>query len=169
MRSRPFVCVLCALAAALCAPPPALAADGETYPTAERVITETEATSTCIGDPRTPVCAVETLLACIARSDRELCYRAGVRDYFPGGAPEDYRYRILSVRILTEADMTPDLADAEWWKPEYADVTIQEPDFQLDFCDPGGCKASYNLKPSAIGWEIMTWFVWGVEKFEDDY
>ena len=32
-----------------------------------RRITQTEATSKCIGDPKTPLCAVETLLTCMTR------------------------------------------------------------------------------------------------------
>jgi hypothetical protein len=38
-----------------------------------RVIAPDAATSTCIGDPKTPECAVETLLACLSRDDGRLC------------------------------------------------------------------------------------------------
>jgi hypothetical protein len=38
-----------------------------------RVIMPDSATSTCIGDPKTPECAVETMLACIVRADKRLC------------------------------------------------------------------------------------------------
>jgi len=30
-------------------------------------------TSTCLGNPKTPICAIETLIVCIYRADRELC------------------------------------------------------------------------------------------------
>lgn len=43
-----------------------------------RVIAETKATSRCIGNPVTATCAVETLLACLSRAERELCEAVGV-------------------------------------------------------------------------------------------
>ena len=44
-----------------------------------RSITRTEATSQCIGDPRTPLCAVETLLACFTRHDMSPLPKGGCR------------------------------------------------------------------------------------------
>lgn len=68
----------------------------ETYPTEVRTITRTEATSTCIGNTSTPVCAVETLLACMTRGDPALC-----RQSISGSiAPEPARREKLEYRIL---------------------------------------------------------------------
>ena len=59
-----------------------------------RRITPTEADSACIGDPVTPVCAVETLFACFARLDAELCRAVGIEDpdfgYDPAPATVEY-------------------------------------------------------------------------------
>src|SRR5688572_7375110 len=41
-----------------------------------REITTTTSTSDCISDPKTPACAVETLLACTTRLDGALCSTA---------------------------------------------------------------------------------------------
>lgn len=156
---------LCAAAAFF---PLAAVAEGvnETYPSEIRVITATDATSDCIDDPRTPVCAVETLLACFARREKSLCQRVGV-DYVPPGPPlAKSLYRFLSVRILTEADMIPERAHTNWWKPGYANIVIQEPDDHMNFCDPdgGGCRTNYSVRPGPEGWEVVDWAVWGVEE-----
>lgn len=54
------------------------------------------ASSECIGDPKTPLCAVETWLACDVRNDSDLCLHSGHeidRAYhsFPGRGPVLYR------------------------------------------------------------------------------
>lgn len=144
---------------------PALA-DEKFDPRQVRVITPTTATSICIGDPKTPICAVETLLACWARKKMKLCERVDV-SYMPPGPPlAKSQYRLISIRILTEADMTPELAHTNWWKPGYADVVIQKPDFHLDVCDRDGCKSSYSIRPTSKGWQVVDWAVWGVEEFD---
>lgn len=65
-----------------------------------RVITATDATSDCIGKTDTPVCAVETLLACTARADNDLCLRAKA-PFFPHHPVEKrtlpFFYRIESI------------------------------------------------------------------------
>jgi hypothetical protein len=127
-----------------------------------RTITATSATSDCIGDPRTPVCAVETLLACFARQDRGLCEKATRRKVELNSEQGSYRYRVLSVRILQEKDITPELRDADWWRPGYADVMIQDLDFIQPWC-PKGCKVGYSVRPTATGWEVLEWAGEGVE------
>lgn len=92
---------------------------GETYPTAVRTITGAGATSTCIGDISTPVCALETLLGCFARGDRRLCELAEAssdRDR------ADQIYRILGYAILRDRDgRSPDRAEMtlEFIEPAY--------------------------------------------------
>ena len=59
-----------------------------------RRITQTEATSDCIGDPRTPMCAVETFVACFTRRDTSLCRKVGVGNVYLGDravAPGRYK------------------------------------------------------------------------------
>jgi hypothetical protein len=51
-----------------------------------RIITATDATSMCIGDPRTPLCALETTLACRVRSDPVLCDKVGTPRFISGAA-----------------------------------------------------------------------------------
>ncbi|WP_337998184.1 hypothetical protein [Oleispirillum naphthae] len=69
---------------------------GETFPSDVRTITATGATSSCIGDPKTPVCAVETLLACFARRAAPLCRSVTARPFSADAAPP----RTVSYRLL---------------------------------------------------------------------
>ncbi len=74
-------------------------------PNQVRIITPTEATSTCIGDPRTPICAIETLLACVARRNVDLCRRVGVSTPCFDSKIVGVRYRIGKVGILNKTDI----------------------------------------------------------------
>ena len=80
-----------------------------------RRIGQTDSTSTCIGDPVTPLCAIETLVACMARRNSEFCQIAAA--HFLGPPPrfrgtgwtkqyDRYRiYRVVSVRRATAEDV----------------------------------------------------------------
>lgn len=131
-----------------------------------RVITPTEATSQCIGDPRTPVCAVETLRACFARLDKTLCEKTGIRSeilQFPENPHVD-RYRILSARVIRKEDITPKLRDAEWYKPGFIEVTIHDMDVKRYYC-PERCLTGYMIKSELHSWKVMDWAAWGFEDF----
>ena len=130
-----------------------------------RFITPTASSSSCIGDPRTPLCALDTLFACIARNELRLCHRVRIFDYTPPKPAAAYRYRVLWIKILTEADMRPDLAATNWWKPGYADIAVEHLD--LDYHNVGQHNTSYSLRPTVHGWEVITWAVWGAENVDD--
>jgi len=72
-----------------------------------RHISPTESNSACIGDPRTPTCAFETLLACLSIYDAQLCEAVGV-DLDPEGYVNDidYKYAVEEIREITLADIT---------------------------------------------------------------
>lgn len=61
----------------LLSPVPAFAAEDIPPPDEIRYVERDGATSDCIGDPKTPLCAVESWIACDIRGDIELCIRAG--------------------------------------------------------------------------------------------
>jgi hypothetical protein len=54
------------------------ATEGIPPPDEIRYIEKDEATSDCIGDPKTPLCAVETWTACDVQTDPDICFRAGL-------------------------------------------------------------------------------------------
>ena len=72
---------------------PAAQAGGGEEPTIRR-ITPTEADSDCIGDPRTPLCAVETRMACFIRKDVSLCRQVGDHESVYG---DDTHYACFDV------------------------------------------------------------------------
>src|SRR5579883_1519767 len=85
-------------------------------------ITPTGATSTCIGTATTPVCAAETLLACLARGDESLCRRVGA---VPPGRRLDNAgsiqidYVVVRTSVIRPEDVTDDTRDLDWYKPGY--------------------------------------------------
>lgn len=78
-----------------------------------------EDTSRCIGDPRTPLCAIETFAACIYRGDESLCdkvgydYRAVYGNKVPGAYAKLYyiRYKELDRRILRDEEIPKTLRE----------------------------------------------------------
>ena len=132
-------------------------------PTEVRVITPTEATSTCIGDISTPLCAVETFLACMRRLERRFCEQVGVFGFSLRKDPEPVRYRVLSGRILRDEDIPVHLRHTYWMKPGYADVKIIYLDWHTPDCAPEGCWAYFSLMPTPSGWQVVDWAVQGYD------
>ncbi len=63
-------------------------------------ITQTDATSNCIGDPRTPLRAAETYLACTVRRDRSLCDAVNIpKDFFFSPPKPDAEYLEFIIEI----------------------------------------------------------------------
>jgi hypothetical protein len=129
-------------------------ADEKFDPKQVRVITPTSATSKCIGDPKTPICAVETLLACRARKKQELCDLVNIHNESLDGEPTSISYRIMKSHILTKRDIPKNMANFPTWKIGYADVAIKDYSLKLDWC-PKGCTVGFSLRPSASGWEVF--------------
>ncbi len=101
----------------------------ETYPSEVRTITTTSATSSCIGAPKTPVCAVETLLGCFARREAKLCRSITMQPFDPAEAPPtEVSYRILWVLISQEkrdaAKALHAVVAVERFRDEWADIYI---------------------------------------------
>lgn len=111
-------------------------ADGQTVTQPELKVmdfTNAGSTSTCIGNPVTPLCAVETFEACLYRAEWSLC--AAV-DFAPGKLREFeptnyfklsyYRYKIMDIRTV-RAEHTPTWANGETstaWQPGDAAVRL---------------------------------------------
>ncbi|MBF0269331.1 MAG: hypothetical protein HQL44_12150 [Alphaproteobacteria bacterium] len=131
-----------------------------------RVITPTTATSDCIDRPKSPVCAVETFLACTSRIDKAMCARAGHPDFHYQDQPEEkFRYRILSVKILTRKDiLKEDWEKPDGLRPDDVKVVVQNLDAHYSsFCPKSGCPTSYWVKPDGIDWRVVDWAAWYVD------
>lgn len=100
-----YLLILIAIVATVWTISPAIASDQLPPPDPEgtwRVITQDPATTTskCIGDTSTPVCALETLLACFARNDYPLCAQTMLNPFEPTGEVSNVTYRIYESRRL---------------------------------------------------------------------
>lgn len=128
-----------------------------------RRITQTEATSDCIGDPRTPLCAVETFVACWGRHDITLCKRVLpkkiVISHF-NGDPLNEEYYVESQKTLTERDMRPELRDAEWHRPGIVDIVLQRRWCSIEMDDCANSEFYgfyYSVKQVGQEWQIISW------------
>ncbi|CAA6605887.1 exported hypothetical protein [Rhodospirillaceae bacterium LM-1] len=135
----------------------------EINPKQIRVITPTSATSDCIDRPKSPVCAVETVLACTRRIDKAMCARAGITNFHYQDKPEEkFRYRILSVKVLARKD----IPKWQWEKPDGlrpddVEVVVQNPDEHYSsHCQKSGCNTSFWVKPDSIDWRVVSWAAW---------
>lgn len=110
--------------------------------------------SRCIGRPETPLCAVETLLACFARRDDALCWRvwhppqSGIR-LFPGETRPGYwwSYRVAGVERLGDDEAVIAIAGRN------CGLQIAAPECRLTPAPP----TSYRVKRQNGSWEVVDW------------
>ena len=126
-------------------------------------------TAKCVGDLRTPVCAVETVFACILRSG-EICQKviqpADSRAYF--AARRSYPRDLIRYRVTREHRVPPvpnwaitdDRHDprAPWRGDvvvivESVDCTIEEPDCSWD----RPWIKRFLTRNLGHGWRVVTW------------
>ena len=130
-------------------------------------ITPTTASSTCIGAATTPVCAAETLLACLARGDESLCRRVGAvpparRLDNAGNIQIDYV--LVRVSVIKAADITDDTRDLDFYKPGY---TLIEMDRRACPAEQASCESDdwddlqvYLRKVVGADhtlWQVVSW------------
>lgn len=149
-----------ALAVSLSAAAPAAA---QSIKDASGRLTANLATSRCLGEPATPICATETLLACLARADAALCRAAAISTpAAPSDAPPQIEYVIERVSVIRQADVTDDLKDLEWYKPGYTLVELLRracPASQADCRNENwdGMQVYLRQRGDAPAWEIVHW------------
>ena len=126
------------------------------------------ATSACIGQPTTPVCAVETLLACWVRGQSGLCRavavseaRAAERIAGPGSSPEaDTQYSIDRASTIRREDVTDDLRAVEWFKPGFVLVELVRracPQGPQRCDDEPWEEMQIVVRPEAGRWSVVVW------------
>ena len=120
--------------------------------------------SQCIGRPITPLCAVETMLACFQRGQFAMCQKVddGAEQYaqvfsFPADPTRYLLYRVVAARRLTARDLPADQPVAK------ADDVIlrieQEENYMGQFARPATAPASdFVLRQGDDGsWHIVSW------------
>lgn len=127
-------------------------------------------TSRCVGNPKTALCAIETLLACALRADDELCRIAKDLpevEYAGGRAtPGDYtKYRVVAAKRLAGTDIPPwQPHDELWsWKPGDLRIAVLELDCNSGYRPPCG-KRNYSVPPTPYvvrkvrdHWRVVDW------------
>lgn len=120
------------------------------------------ADSDCVGETSSPVCAVETWLACRARRDAELCARVTPQLeilFDPEVGQFVFEYQISAVQVILRKRITKGLAD---YGVEPGDVEIRlrvrarlykDENFITDLL----FKESYFLSPRNGNWIIVAW------------
>jgi len=143
-----------------------------------RVLTRDDATTTsrCIGDTSTPLCAVETAMACFYRDAKQLCDVAFLPAAYPlprVGDPEDVlddyvthptrlRYRILSARRAATATVLQVGPPGNVVKVARGDVllTLRILECEADYFPPcetahGPITRIYIARSAPCGWRVM--------------
>lgn len=118
------------------------------------------ASSACIGSNATPVCAAETLLACLFRADGTLCRQAGLDPRTITREPTIVatEYAIDRVSVIRAEDVTEDLRDVDWFKPGFALVELRQRMCRAADCeDADWDDVQVYAQPVDNGWRIVTW------------
>jgi hypothetical protein len=117
-----------------------------------------QATSSCIGATTSPVCATETLLACFARANAELCAKIGVAPRAGGREPGPIEYIIDRVSVIRTEDITEELRELDWFKAGYTLIELRRRG-----CATGDCgnesweDMQVYLRPQGEAWAIVAW------------
>ena len=130
-------------------------------------ITPDRATSRCIGSATSPVCAAETLLACLARADDSLCRQVGAA---PPARPVgnagkiQIDYVIVRVSVIRPEDVTDDTRDLDWYKPGYTLIEMDRRACPAEQASCGGDEwddLQVYLRRQSDGatptWEVAAW------------
>ncbi len=133
-----------------------------------------EASSECIGDPRTPLCALDTWEACFVWRQPSLCKLVGLDGKeFRGGEGEGegedaswvYTYQpydMLEIEDRHLADIENRLVrlppDQTWFRPGYVDLRFAVCyDVGPDECATHGVGVAIILKPVGKMWHVSGW------------
>ncbi len=133
-----------------------------------RVITQTEATSECIGDPKPPLCAVETFNACGTRRQVELCRLIGRDGFYNAGPPSWPEYFQISQHLIREEEIPEHLKDTDWYRPGYVFLDLKKRSRYADgkvWPADGWATYSYTLKPVGDKWHVVSSVLAGHEDF----
>ena len=128
------------------------------------VLTQDDASSDskCIGNPVTPLCAVETIHACFTRRDDGLCQIAMGLDHLPGLSlankrPElSERYHVVSATEISKKKRPPINGE----RPEVGDVILDVMQLycRAQKCEPAiGLPTSYLVRLVKGRWVVVTW------------
>jgi hypothetical protein len=137
----------------------ALPAHAQSTAPAEKVgrIDAAHATSACIGSAGSAVCATETLLACFARSQSDLCARVGAEAKGSEKGAVTLEYIIDRVSVIRAEDITEELRDVEWFKAGYTLIELRRRTCAAACGDESWEDMQVYLRPRGTAWDVVTW------------
>ncbi|WP_155801730.1 hypothetical protein [Magnetospirillum molischianum] len=126
-------------------------------------LTQDDATteSKCIGNPVTPLCAVETVIACFVRGSDELCRIGKGLDRPPGlfrgrpGIGVWERYRVAVAKRINPKKQP--FLNEEPTKAGDVSLGIQSLFCQKVCETPDGPPTTYLIRPMDGRWVVLTW------------
>jgi hypothetical protein len=130
---------------------------------------DSSTTSKCLGSRETPLCVVETRLACALRGDADLCRRVWYQGFKPTAQPtyEWWRYRVHSSGHFRKGDPQRDEREEEiGWEPGDMWIVIDEMKCHDDRCfriQPQVKRyvlKRYILRKQYDGWHVVTAGLW---------
>jgi hypothetical protein len=139
------------------------------------VLTQDDATSSskCIGNPATPMCAVETVIACLARRKHDLCQIGMGLHHDPGlggkGRGNDMIYTVVRSEVLADKNFPWRPARDLPWRP--GEINARAGDARIDVvlneCDgehssTANCSFSYGelsyiVRKENGRWAVIVW------------
>ncbi|MGQ0664772.1 MAG: hypothetical protein ACT4P2_14570 [Pseudomonadota bacterium] len=130
-------------------------------------------TSKCVGKPSTPLCAVETFLACFVRKDDRLC-RIGGGPHEPQRFYESrktlisyWRYRVVSAKRLKAEEIPEEANESRGGVKRHERYTVRPGDTMLELryvlcfigADPCGSedrRLYYFVRQFKDRWRVIT-------------
>lgn len=129
----------------------------------ERRVGPASGTSACIGDAASAICAVDTLMACLARAERALCQRVGAEPPEPMPPPRTIAYVVDRSSVIRREQVGDDQRDLAWFRPGYTLVELR-----MRFCPATASCADepwedvqVYLRRQGQAWQIVNWMAPG--------
>ncbi len=125
------------------------------------IASDDNASSDCIGEPRTPLCALDTWKACLMWGEPPLCEKVGFRGMvFRKGTGEAihylYSYHVDAVLDIEAKNLSQPLPDQEWFREGYLDVRYDD-----QLCDlPSYDKCTTFGGGNVCRWQTKTGHFW---------
>ena len=120
---------------------------------------ETTATSTCIGNPVTPMCAIDTVLACNVRKQLNLCEAVGLGMLRPPDRKYTVDYYVVRVHVLRPEDIKEEFRGYEWHRPGLIKIMTMTRACTPDDvpCEKVGWREQhYTIDKAQKGWRIIS-------------
>lgn len=129
------------------------------------IATDDTASSECIGEPRTPQCALDTWIACFMWAEPSLCEKVGLRGTEFNTNTGEWPTTAVSYQVYEALDiearhLTHLPSDQTSFRPGYIDLRYSYCDYEdRDRCTAFGAGNVLILKPVGQEWHVSGWLI----------